>query len=73
MRDLRSLAGVETRIVGLRRGLVRLLHQPRDVRLYPLGAEEGRMSEIDRLTVCVVELTKVLNILLKPNKERICE
>lgn len=31
------------------------------------------MSEIDRLTVCVVELTKVLNILLKPNKERICE
>ena len=25
----------------LRRGMVRLFHQPRDVRLYPLGAEEA--------------------------------
>lgn len=31
------------------------------------------MSEIERLTARVVELTKALNILLKPNKERICE
>lgn len=29
--------------------------------------------EIDKLTTRIVELTKALNLLLKPNKERICE